>query len=214
MSELGMLFLGIAIGFIAAAPVGPVNVMIMQQAFRRGFLPGLLTGIGSVVADAMFASAAAFGMTAVGDFFEGHARIIQLVGGVILVLFGLRLVLSHPHFNLNYGEPARGLVSGIAAAFALTITNPGALLGFLALFGALGDWAPEPGNWLAACELVLGVIAGSFLWWLMISAIVARLRVHLDDHWLERVNGVAGGLLMGFGVIILIRQGLIAVGLV
>lgn len=209
-----MVLLGLAIGFIAAAPVGPVNVMIMQRSFKRGFLAGVITGIGSVLADAVFASAAAFGMTAVGDFFELHARTIQIVGGIILILFGLRLVLSHPHFNVSIGERSQGVFSGMAAAFALTITNPGALLGFLALIGSLGDWAPEHGDWVGASELVLGVIAGGFLWWVMISAIVARLRVHLDDHWLERVNWVAGSLLMGFGVVILVRLGLIVTGLI
>lgn len=209
-----MILLGVAIGFIAAAPVGPVNVMAMQRAFRRGFIPGVITGTGSVIADAMFAAAAAFGLTAVGDFFEGHARTIQVVGGVILILFGLRIVLSHPHINAVDGERSQGTLSGMAAAFALTITNPGALLGFLALFGTLGEWAPEPGDWLAASELVLGVAAGCLLWWVMISAIVARLRVHLDDHWLERLNWVAGGLLTALGTVILIRLAVIALGIV
>lgn len=208
-----MVVLGVAIGLLAAAPVGPVNVMTMQRVFRRGFLAGMVAAVGSVVADGMFASAAAFGLSAVGDFFEGHARTIQLVGGCFLILFGLRIVLSHPHFNPDYTERSGGVLSGMAGGFALTITNPGALLGFLALFSALGDWAPEPGDWLGAGELVLGVIGGCFLWWLMICALVAKLRDHLDDHWLERVNWFAGGLLVLFGVTILVRQGLIYAGL-
>lgn len=208
-----MVLLGVAIGFIAAAPVGPVNIMTMQRVLRHGFLAGVIAALGSVVADAMFAAAAAFGLSAVGDFFEGHARTIQVVGGVFLILFGLRIVLSHPHFNPDYVERKDGILSGMAGAFALTITNPGALFGFLALFSALGDWAPEPGDWLGAGELVLGVIGGSFFWWLMIAALVAKLRDHLDDHWLERVNWFAGGLLITFGLLILARLGLIVSGL-
>lgn len=208
-----MVLLGVAIGFIAAAPVGPVNIMTMQRVLRHGFLAGLIAAMGSVVADAMFAAAAAYGLSAVGDFFEGHARTIQIIGGGFLIVFGLRIVLSHPHFNPDYAERRDGLLSGIAAAFALTITNPGTLLGFLAIFGSLGEWAPEPGDWLGAGELVLGVIAGSFLWWLLIASLVAKLRDHLDDHWLERVNWFAGGLLISFGLIILVRVGLILSGL-
>lgn len=208
-----MVLLGVAIGFIAAAPVGPVNIMTMQRVLRHGFLAGLIAAMGSVVADAMFAAAAAYGLSAVGDFFEGHARTIQIVGGGFLIVFGLRIVLSHPHFNPDYAERRDGLLSGIAAAFALTITNPGTLLGFLAIFGSLGEWAPEPGDWLGAGELVLGVIGGSFLWWLLIASLVAKLRDHLDDHWLERVNWFAGGLLISFGLIILVRVGLILSGL-
>ena len=208
-----MVLLGVAIGFIAAAPVGPVNIMTMQRVLRHGFLAGVIAALGSVVADAMFAAAAAFGLSAVGDFFEGHARTIQVVGGVFLILFGLRIVLSHPHFNPDYVERKDGILSGMAGAFALTFTNPGALFGFLALFSALGDWAPEPGDWLGAGELVLGVIGGSFFWWLMIAALVAKLRDHLDDHWLERVNWFAGGLLITFGLLILARLGLIVSGL-
>jgi len=208
-----MVLLGVAIGFIAAAPVGPVNIMTMQRVLRHGFLAGLIAAMGSVVADAMFAAAAAYGLSAVGDFFEGHARTIQIVGGGFLIAFGLRIVLSHPHFNPDYADRREGMLSGIAASFVLTITNPGTLLGFLAIFGSLGEWAPEPGDWLGAGELVLGVVGGSFLWWLLIAALVAKLRDHLDDHWLERVNWFAGGLLITFGLIILVRLALIFGGL-
>ena len=47
----------------------------------------------------------------------------------------------------------------------------------------------------------------------MIAALVAKLRDHLDDHWLERVNWFAGGLLITFGLLILARLGLIVSGL-
>jgi len=133
---------------------------------------------------------------------------IAIVGAVVFVAVFFLL-----GWQVAVGFLIGAILSGVAGAFALTITPPGTLLGFLALVSALGDWAPESGDWLGAGELVLGVIGGSFLWWLMIASLVAKLRDHLDDHWLERVNWFAGGLLITFGLVILIRLGLIYGGL-
>lgn len=205
MTDFGLLGIGAAIGVATTAPVGPVNIMVIQRTFRRGLFAGWLAGLGAVVADALYASMAAFGVTAVSDFVSSHAVTVQMIGAVVLFWFGWRIMRAHPHLDEGANGGQSGFISGLATAFVMTITNPGAVLGFIALFGGLGDLAPAPGDWLGALTLVGGLIIGSSSWWLLIAGLVTMLRGRMNDAWLERINRVAGGLLFVFGLAVLGR---------
>jgi threonine/homoserine/homoserine lactone efflux protein len=202
--DVWLLITGLGVGIIFSAPVGPVNILCVQRAFRGGFFSGLAAGLGAATADTFFAAVSAFGVTAVSRFVEGHSIWLQAIGGLFLVIFGLRIAAAHPHLVDTAPEPA-SLVSTTAATFGMTITNPATVLGFLALFGSLGDLAPRPGDWLGAGFFVIGVAAGASSWWLFVSALVAMLRDRMTDDTLHQVNRVAGGLLIVFGVVMVGR---------
>lgn len=202
MSDLPLLLTGFGVGVLFSAPVGPVNILCVQRAFRSGFFSGLAAGLGAVAADGFFAAVAAFGVTAVSGFVEGHSRWLQIVGGLLLIGFGLRTARAHPHLDEDASE-ATGLVRTAAATFGMTVTNPATVLGFLALFGSLGEWAPRAGDWIGAGMFVVGVVAGGVSWWFVVSFAVAALRDRMTDTALARVNLAAGVLLIAFGVAVL-----------
>jgi threonine/homoserine/homoserine lactone efflux protein len=197
--DVWLLITGIGVGIVFSAPVGPVNILCVQRAFRGGFFSGLAAGLGAATADTFFAAIAAFGVTAVSRFVEGHSIWLQAIGGLFLVIFGLKIANAHPHLVDETPEPA-SLVSTTVATFGMTITNPATVIGFLALFGSLGDLAPRPGDWLGAGFFVLGVAAGATSWWFLVAAVVAMLRDRMTDATLHLVNRLAGGLLVVFGV--------------
>lgn len=190
--------LGAAIGIITSAPVGPVNIMAIRNAVQRGTRDGFLVGLGAVLADTIYATVAVFGVSAVTGFIEGQVDVIKLVGGLLLIGFGTIVVRSHPHLESESG--AANLWTEATAAFFLTLTNPGAVLGFVAIIGGLGSWRPEPGDHLGAMALVAGVSFGAAAWWGGLSLIVNRFSTKLDDRWLERANRIAGTLLVLFGL--------------
>ena len=197
---------GIGIGLIVSAPVGPVNLMTIQRAFRHGFGSALAAGIGAVLADTLYAAIAAFGVSTIAHFLSGHRFAIQAVGGLLLVGFGWMTVRTHPHLDAEVrprGEVGTGFLPGLLAAFAMTLTNPGAVLGFVAIFGSLGDLTPDHDDYPGALMLVAGVAVGALVWWAGVAALVTRVRGHLNDRWLDRINLGAGGLLMLFGIAIL-----------
>ncbi len=201
LQEPFFFFIGLGIGMATSAPVGPVNIAVIQRAFRSGLLPGLCAGFGAMLADGLYATFAAFGVTVVSDFVELHSRIIQTVGGALVILFGLRTLMTRPHFEAG-DEAPQGLMSGLVGGFAMTVTNPGVVLGFLAIFGSLGEWAPDPGNYIGAATLVLGVLTGALGWWILLASLVSHLRERMNDTWLLWINRVAGGALCAFGLAI------------
>ncbi|WP_349359721.1 LysE family transporter [Stappia sp.] len=199
LSDTFFFLIGIAIGLATSAPVGPINIAAIQRAFRYGFLPGLFAGAGAVLADGLYATFAAFGITAVSDFVETHSALIQTAGGMLVILFGAKVLIARPHMPADDAPPT-GLVSGLVTGFAITLTNPGVVLGFIAIFGSLGKWAPDPGNYTGAALMVAGVVTGALAWWVFISAVVSGLRARMTDDWLVWINRISGALLILFGI--------------
>lgn len=206
MTPLAYIALGILGGIFVTAPLGPVNVLIMQRALRYGFPSAVAAGSGAAVADVIFAIVAAFGVSTVGVFIEGHARLIQLVAGVLVTLMGARILWRQPGLNGTAAEEPEYTAAQMSlATFLLTITNPATIFGFLAYFGALGEWGPTKGDYIGTLQMVLGVAIGAVGWWCTVAAIITRLRVRLNDTTIGRFNLVAGAVLVGFGALILGR---------
>jgi threonine/homoserine/homoserine lactone efflux protein len=204
VADAMLLITGVGLGVVFSAPVGPVNILCIQRAFRSGFFSGLAAGLGAVCADGLFATVAAFGVTAVSGFVEGHSLWLQAIGGVLLLIFGLRVARAHPHLEPGDDEPS-SMPATAAATFGMTLTNPATALGMLALFGSLGDLAPAHGDWLGAGLFVAGVIGGGAAWWFVVATVVSILRDRMTDKTLARINAVAGGVLMLFGGAMLAR---------
>lgn len=216
LTPLAFIALGILGGVFVTAPLGPVNVMIMQRSFRYGFGMGAAAGIGAAFADVLFAAVAAFSVSKVDEFISGHSRALQLVGGTLVVFFGARILWRQPGFNkpLPLETRQRGALETAAKTFVLTLTNPATIFGFIAYFGALGEWGPQEGDIVGTAQLVLGVAIGTMGWWLGLAAVVTKLRLRLDESALARINVVAGAVLVGFGALILGRLSVTFFGLI
>ncbi|MEJ8571696.1 LysE family translocator [Microbaculum marinum] len=207
MTNLLVIPVGILIGIVVSAPVGPVNIICIGRALRLGFVPAVLAGVGAAVGDGVLALIAAFGINAVAEAVSDHSRLIQLVGGLILIGFGIRVTMSTPQSSARAdAHISDSAIRIIPATFLITITNPGALLGFLAIFGGIvGEELLPEGDYAAAVLMVLAVSGGALLWWAGISAFVARIRHLISDATLRRINIVSGVLLAGLGILLIVR---------
>ncbi|MEM8536119.1 MAG: LysE family translocator, partial [Chloroflexota bacterium] len=59
---------GIIIGFLIAAPVGPIGVLCIRRTLTDGQIAGLISGLGAATADAVYGCIAGFGLTFVATF--------------------------------------------------------------------------------------------------------------------------------------------------
>ncbi len=224
---------GVIIGVIIAAPVGPVNVVCIQRTLERGFWGGFAAGLGAVLADGLIASVAAFGITAISGVMSSYQQEIQLIGGLIIIAFGIKLYMAKPKLaaqkrtNLaqlrrivdRVPERLRPVIrfqiwrilphaSVIPQTFFLTITNPGAILGLFAIIGGLGSVLGGLNSYFDAVTLVGSVMAGSLLWWAVLSSLIEKLRDRINENKLKMINQVAGVLLLAFGGILFFQLAL------
>ncbi len=195
-----MFLKGILIGLIFGVPVGAVGAMTVQRTWEHGIKAGLLTGMGSSVADCIYAAIGAFGLTIISDFLLQYQGAIHLVGGAIVLFMGIRLIFRK-------GEAAVPAVSGkvrmFLSSFVVGITNPAAILTFLfafSWFGIAGD-NTKVGGWL----VVLGVFVGTYLWWGGLTAAVALARKKKRADSFRKMNRIFGVVLSLFGILVFIR---------
>jgi threonine/homoserine/homoserine lactone efflux protein len=206
LSTLQLVLAGISIGVLMAAPLGPVNVLVIQRAVAGGFWAGLAAGIGAVLGDGLLAAIAAFSVTAISDAMSAYAGWIQFVGGLLLIGFGLTLLFARPTLAIPVGEKSHLLkhMGIIPQTFFLTVTNPGAILGMAAMIGGLGSLIGGLNTYPEALLLVASVMGGSLLWWLGLAELIATIRHKLTEARLKLINRIAGAVLFVFGLILLL----------
>ena len=197
-----LLFLrGLVFGFSIAAPVGPIGILCIQRTLTRGWLVGLLSGLGAATADATYGVLAASGVTLISGILVDQAFWFKLVGGLFMVYLGVTHWRSRPAEKAALVE-GQGLLEAYLSTVALTLTNPLTIASFAAVFAGLG-LASAAGSPVAAIALVLGVFVGSALWWLVLSSGVSLLRTKFNARALRWVNKVSGLVLIVFGIVAL-----------
>lgn len=196
---------GVIIGIAVAAPIGPINLMAIRNTLSHGFWAGVFTGTGAVIGDGTFAVFAAFGITAVSEFVMDYATWIQIVGGVILIAVGARIIATPVQVAEAEAPPHTRAAALVGSTYLLTITNPATLMGFIAIFGGVGNLVSRPGDYAGAAIMVAAVMAGSLIWWLTVSWCASLLRERVARTGLKYVNWAAGAVIVLFGFAIYVR---------
>lgn len=191
---------GALVGMLIAAPVGPINVLVIRRTLVYGRLAGLASGFGSAVADTVFGAIAAFGISMLKTFLEEERTLLSLAGAAVLVVMGVKL-LRRPVPAIAAGKDPTGLFADFTSTLFLTLTNPITVLSFLAIFAAFGvqaDGTIAEDDWL----LLVGVLAGASLWWLIVVESVCLFRDRFTTTGLTWANRVAAAVILAFAAVV------------
>ncbi len=197
--EIGFLLKGIVIGFSIAAPVGPIGILCIRRTLAEGYKSGLAAGLGAATADAIYGCIAGLGLTFISGLLIEQQMWLRLVGGGFLCYLGMRTFVAPPVGQTSSAQ-GTGVAGSYFSTFFLTLTNPMTILSFAAIFAGMGV-ASAGGDYAAAGTLVMGVFAGSALWWLTLSSSVNVFRARVTPRVLQWVNKGAGVIIVGFGVL-------------
>src|SRR5580698_10163323 len=96
MNYFLLIFAGVVIGLIVAVPIGPVNLICIRRTISFGPLNGFTAGLGAALGDGIFAMVIGFGLTEVRQWIEHHSTLIQLSGGLLLIIFGAYTYVADP----------------------------------------------------------------------------------------------------------------------
>ncbi len=196
---------GMVMGILLAMPFGPVNLLGIQRAMERGFFGGMAAGIGIMAGDGLIALAAALGVNAVSGAIRQYRTAIQILGGLALLGAGLKLYFTRAAVATDAQGAKASLfdyIWDIPQTFFLTITNPGALLALIAIFGGVSSFV-EVESYIDAFTMVAAIMGGSFLYWFVVSQFIATIRHRLDVVRLGQINHIAGLVLIGFGCVLI-----------
>ncbi|MDD3287641.1 MAG: LysE family transporter [Alphaproteobacteria bacterium] len=190
--HLGVLYRGLILGLMIAAPVGPIGLLCMRRTIQRGPLLGLATGFGSAFTDAFFASIAALGISQITEWITKYNHSIHIIGGVFLFAVAIHSWFDRPHplqeradMEVGVGSALKAFISGIV----ITMTNPVTLFGTLAVVAAFGELRSH----LDALTLVAGIFLGATGWWVLLNGGISLIRHHFTENtvlWVNRITAI------------------------
>ena len=192
---------GFFVGLMVTIPLGPIGVLIVQRTLNKGRVSGFVSGLGAAFADSIFAIIAGFGISYIISFIKSQQFYFQIFGGLVILLLGIHIFYTNPVRQLRLQRLKKNkLHHDFFSVFLLTITNPIAILFFLAMFAGIHVTGSEI-NVLGMASLVLGVLSGAAGWWFLLSFIVSlfRERFRLKNIWW--MNKVAGVIVFFIGLL-------------
>lgn len=196
-----MIWRGIAIGVIVSAPMGPVGILCIQRTLERGRRIGFHTGIGAALSDLFYCLLTGFGLSFIEDFLKSNQNIIQIIGSVVLIGFGVYLFRSNPTRRLKRPEhaessPGKNILSG----FLFTFSNPLIIFLVIGLFARFNFLLPEI-HFYQYIIGYLGIFAGAIAWWWIVSYFVNKVRSHFNLRSMWLINKIIGGIIMIFALV-------------
>jgi putative LysE/RhtB family amino acid efflux pump len=193
---LTIFFKGLAVGFVGAIPLGPLGIICVRRTLQSGFFAGVLGGLGTAIADALFGIISAFGLTVIAQFLKDMETPLRIVGGVFMLGMGWHVLVSKPKdYTLSDMSPSSlSHMGNIVSNFFITLTNPLAIVFFTMAFASLG--IAENQSFLEGGVVVTGVFLGSMLSWIMLAGFISFKRSAKAPSNMIWMNRIAGTLLL------------------
>ena len=200
MHYIDIFLKALILGLFASIPLGPIGVICIQRTLGKGRLSGFMSGFGAASADTLLAIVAGLGLSFVIDFIAIHNIIFKVVGGIIVIIIGLRIFYKNPVKQVRERRLGKSsLHTDYLSVFFLTLSNPLAVIYMIALFAGLN---PLKGSHdaLSYITVFTGIIIAASLWWFLLSTFVSiyRKKFRLKSLWW--LNKITGLLIVIFGI--------------
>lgn len=198
---LYMIWRGIAIGVIISAPMGPVGILCVQRTLDKGRKAGLYTGVGAAISDLIYCLLTGFGLSFIEEFLEKNQNVIQLVGSVVLIAFGVYLFKANPSRKLKKPSEQR-IPAGrnILNGFLFTFSNPLIIFLIIGLFARFNFLLPD----IRFYHYMIGfvsIFAGALVWWYIVTLFIDKVRAHFNLRSMWLINKIIGVAIFLFAIV-------------
>ena len=177
--------------------MGPVGVLCVQRTLNKGRWYGFITGIGAAVSDMIYAAITGYGMSYVMDVLSNQQTkmYLQIVGSVMLLLFGLYTYRSDPTKKIHNSGNGKGTLwhNGVTA-FLVTFSNPLIIFLFLACYAQFAFVMPNH-----PFEMFVGflsIVFGALLWWYGLTWLSDKIRGKFDANGIKIINQFIGSVVV------------------
>ena len=196
---------GALAGYAIAIPVGAIAVLIIETGLSHGLRAGLAAAAGAATADLVYATLAAFAGLFVTSLIAGFIVPLQVVGGLVLIAFGIRglLALRSARESMApataHEEGRRAHRRTYLAVLTLTLLNPATVLYFTALTVGL----PFLGGLAERLAFALAAFAASLSWQVLLALFGSTLGRHSGHRFRRATAALGNGVIVVMGALIL-----------
>lgn len=195
---------GLAIGVLISAPMGPIGMLVIQRTLSKGRWPAFFTGIGASLSDLVYCLLTGFCLSFVTEFIDSNRLLLQVLGGIVLAIFGLYLFRKNPTRSLKKAQDSSGsstMWKDVVSGFLLTFSNPLILFFIIGLFARFNFILPDVFDFYHYIWAYVTILAGAILWWYVVTMLVNKLRSRFNVRSLWLINRIIGGILILMAVI-------------
>jgi threonine/homoserine/homoserine lactone efflux protein len=179
------------IGVLVSAPLGPVGLLCIQRTLYKGRWHGFYSGIGAAFSDFLYAVITCMGMGIVITFIEDNLAILQIVGSILLMIFGVYIYRSNPSKSFRKPKHTYSYSQDVLSAFLITLSNPLIIFLFIALFARFNFISVE--DQMESIVLgMAGILVGALAWWFILTSVIGKLRRVFNERGLLIMNRTLG----------------------
>jgi len=172
------ILIGLVFGFVAAIPLGPVNVFVISQTIKRDFFHGFMGGLTAAVLDIIYCLIALLGISQVTfnlDHYLG-LPIMKVVAALVLIVLGFRMVQQSKTFKEAMPDKKSTSFSphAIFGVVLLYISNPALYAFWIVVAGTVTShyWVSDTGTSPILFALSVGI--GGLAWYFILTYYVAK----------------------------------------
>jgi threonine/homoserine/homoserine lactone efflux protein len=196
---LDTLVLAFIIGFTGALAPGPTLVATVNSSLKSGWTAGPKVAAGHALVEILVFL---FIVAGLASAMKEHSRMISIIGGLALIIFGI--MTARDSKNASLIVPERALAGGPLLAGAVTsAANPYFWIWWLSVGSSLVLSSLESGI-IMAVAFMIGHWGADFGWYTLVSGSLDRGRSILSEKSYRRILAACGIFLVSFGAYFLL----------
>lgn len=194
------IILGLAIGFVAAIPLGPVNIFVISQTIKREFFHGFLAGLTAGVLDFIYCVIAVMGIFHITISFKFLLPGMKVLAALLLIAISIRLIRQSKSFlepqpQVNSGPSSHRPIIGV---FLLYVSNPTIYAFWIGVAGTASahHWVANIGWRPVVFALSCGV--GAVIWYFLLVRYISKHHGRLQPKTFELIFWILAIVLLLF----------------
>lgn len=209
IGNMAFLWEGIQFGLILSIMTGPILFALIQVGVEEGLRAGIVLGLGIWLSDLIFILGVNYGLQYALDFIgsgSGNTIVIGIIGGIILILFGLGNILSKPPkvvFEVNEAKRHSSWLSLWTKGFLINTVNPFTFLFWIGITSKI--LIKENSSPSGTTLFFVGIMGTVMLTDFLKLYLSKEIRKKLQTKHLQLLRYISGGALVLFGIALMIR---------
>jgi threonine/homoserine/homoserine lactone efflux protein len=190
------------LGFLFTLPLGPIGILCMRKILQFGRLYGFSLGLCQVFVIFIYSIITILSLGLVSDFIIKYQFWIRLIGGFVLIVFGVKILFSKSSAVTKNVISKKGFIADFFSIAGLMLISPHSLLVFLVFFAVLELYSAT--TFLEHIEIIFGILIGSIFSWALVCLCFVGYKKNTHRKVMTWINRSMGILLVSFGIAVCI----------
>lgn len=198
---------GIALGLMLTIMLGPIFIALIQTSLENGGTAGIVVGLGIWISDILIILSSYLALNFIGDIVQGGGfkYWLGLVGGLILILFGIGAILKKVRIGPEKKYfSAKNYAGFWLKGFLVNTVNP---FTFIFWLGVISTYVIARKISNTEASIFLGSIMLTIIVFDTLKVLLAKkIKDKMNANQIQWFNRIAGIGLFIFGIYLIYRS--------